>query len=69
MVCICNSLTLCRLTYKTLTSLCKCNNGWCCTNTLCICDNNWLSTFHNCYTRVRRTEVNTNDLTHDKYTP
>ena len=24
---------------------------------------------HNRYTRVRRTEVNTNDLTHDKYTP
>ena len=29
-VCICNSLTFCRLTYQSLAAFCKCNNRWCC---------------------------------------
>ena len=48
-----NCLTFCRLTYQTLTGLCKCYDRRCCSCSFCICNNCRFSTFHYGYTRVR----------------
>ena len=64
-VCVGYRLTLCRLADQSLTGLGKCNNRRGCADTLCICDNGRLSAFHNCYTAVCCTKINTNDFSHD----
>ena len=51
-VCICNSLTLCRLAYQSLSCLCKCHDGWSCSYSFCVGDNGWLSAFHNGHTAI-----------------
>ena len=51
-VCVCYSLTFCRLADQTFTCFCECYDRWSCSFTLCVCDNGWFSTFHNGYTAV-----------------
>ena len=51
-VCVCYSLTFCRLADQTVTCFCECYDRWSCSFTLCVCDNGWFSTFHNGYTAV-----------------
>ena len=58
-------LTFCRLTYETLTVFGECHDRRCGSLALCVCDNGRFSTFHNCYTAVCCTKVNTNNLAHD----
>ena len=61
---VCYSLTLCRLTHKSLTCLCKSHNGRCGSCAFCVCDNGRLTAFHNCHAAVCCSQVNTNNLTH-----
>ena len=68
-VCVGDSLALCDLTDHALAVLGKCYNRRGGTCAFCVRDNDGFAALHNGYARVRRTEVNTNDLTHDKYTP
>ena len=63
------SLALSDLTDHTLAVLGKCNNRRSGARTLSVRDDYGFAALHNRYTRVRRTKVNTNDLTHNKYTP
>ena len=68
-VCVGYSLALSDLTDHTLAVLGKCYNRRSGARTLSVRDNDGFAALHNRYTRVRRTKVNTNDLTHNKYTP
>ena len=63
-VSVCNCLTLCGLTYKSLAVLCESDDGRCGPCALCICDNCRLSAFHNCYAAVCCTKIDTDNLTH-----
>ena len=64
---VCNSLTLCNLTYHTLTGLGKSDNRRCGTGAFSVGDYHRLAAFHNGYTGVGSTQVDTNDLRHNSF--
>ena len=51
-LCICNSLTFCRLAHQTLAGLCKCYDRRCGSCSLCVCDYCRLPAFHNGYAAI-----------------
>ena len=61
---ICNSLTLCDFTDQSFAVLCECNDGRSRSHTFGVGDNHRFTAFHNCYARVCRTKVNTDNLSH-----
>ena len=68
--CICrvrDCLTLSRLTDKSLTCLCKCDDRRCCSCAFRVRDNCRLTAFHDSYAAVCCTKIDTNDLTHICY--
>ena len=60
-----DSLALCNVTDQAFTVLAKCDDGRSGAETFSVSDNNRLATFHNGHAAVGRTQVNTNNLTHD----
>ena len=62
---VCDSLTFSRVTYFTLAALDKSDYRRRSTFTFSICDNDGFVTLHYGYTRVRGTEVNSNNFAHN----
>ena len=62
-----DSLALCNVTDQAFTVLAKCDDGRSGAETFSVSDNNRLATFHNGHAAVGRTQVNTNNLTHDGF--
>ena len=62
-----HSLTLCHLADQTFAILRKSNNRRGCTAAFRICNHNRLSAFHDGYTAVCSTKVNTNNLCHKAF--
>ena len=63
---ICNCLTLCGLTYQTLTILGEADNRRRSSRTFCVGDYDCITAFHNGNAGVCCTQVNTNNLSHNK---
>ena len=64
---VCDRLTFCCFTDQSFAVFCETNNGRSCSCAVTVYDNNRLAAFHNCYTRVSCTQVNTNNFSHDKF--
>ena len=62
-------LTLCNLSYKSFTVFGECDNGRRCTIAFRISDYDGFAAFQNCNTTVSSTKVDTDNFTHNIYTP
>ena len=64
---VCDRLTFCCFTNQSFAIFCKTYYGRSCSCAVAVYDNNGLTAFHYCYTRVRCTQVDTDNFTHDKF--